>query len=289
MERGAYSKIGLISYQTKKINELIENRRIALAKKLALELLSDYSYDTQLLKALSRIYMIERDYENAIRILESIDETCIYKRLVSIYLKLNDEEKLYELYQKYFCDDSILDEQSEYNESSRRFKIYLEKRFNPSFDIDIYKLSYFEKQIYDYDETRAINHIEKHHCSKYSKAFNDDVKSIFNEDIDIIELFNKVKKSISNNSEKGNLGKGAGETYYFAYRNCGLRNDNGDLINSDTIKVCTLIGTNQIVSMYPNKEVNVLELCSLESQNVQSKIKVKTGMERFNSRYKSIK
>ena len=74
MERGAYSKIGLISYQTKKINELIENRRIALAKKLALELLSDYSYDTQLLKALSRIYMIEHDYENAIKILKNVEE-----------------------------------------------------------------------------------------------------------------------------------------------------------------------------------------------------------------------
>lgn len=73
MERGNYSKKGFVSYQFKKVSELVENRRFALAKKIILELLVDYPNDFRLKKLLSRIYIFERDYQSAKQVLETMN------------------------------------------------------------------------------------------------------------------------------------------------------------------------------------------------------------------------
>lgn len=283
MNRDVYSKKGFISYQTKKIEELIENCRISLAKKLALELLPDYSHDLKLLKALARIYTIEQDYESAKEILESVEEVHSYKRLIAIYMKLNEEEKLFDLYKKYYSDSAILDKKVGYDENDRRLKLYLEMKFNPSFEVDIDSLSYYEKQIYDYDEVSAIEHIKTHHCKEYTN------ENIFSSEIDIVDLFYKVRESIDNNREKGTLGKSAGEIYFFNYPQCGIKNDTDNPIYTNTFKVCTLIGTNKIITMYPCLMGNCTNLCYLENSSVRNKIKVKTGIERFNSKYGNLK
>lgn len=232
---------------------------------------------------LARIYTIEHDYERTIEILEIFEETYGYRRLVAIYMKLNEEEKLFNLYKKYYSNNEVLDKKLGYDENDRRLKLYLETKFNRSFKVDFDDLSYYEKQICNYDEARAIDHIKRHHCEEFFE------KSRFCEEIDIVDLFNKVKQNILNNSEKGILGKSAGEIYYFNYQRCGLRREKERLIYTNTFRVCTLIGTNKIISMYPSKEVNDYQLCYLEEQNTKSKTKVKTGIERFNSKYGNIK
>lgn len=283
MERSIYSKKGLISYHVKKIEELIEDGKVLLAEKIALDLLNDYYNDLGLLKALARIYTIKHDYEKAEEILESIEEVYGYIRLAAIYMKLNEEEKLLNLYEKYYLDDSVMDEQIGYDETKRRIKLYLETKFNHFLKIEIENLSYFEKQIYNYDEVMAIDHIKRHHFEKCEG------KSTFCSEIDIVELFNRVRESINENKEKGTLDKNVGEIYYFRYPECGTKYDPIKLIYTNTFKVCTLLNTNKIITMYPCLEPSNAKLCYLKNENKSSKIKVKTGIERFNSKYGNLK
>lgn len=282
MDRDIYSKKGFISYQTKKIDKLISDCKIPLAKKIALELLNDYAYDFKLLKLLARIYIIDHEYENAKQILEGIEEKYAYQRLMRIYLKLNEEQKLFEIYKKYYLNVPMLDEELGYNEQDRRIKLYLEKKFNPTFEIDIDKLSYYEKQIWDYDEARAIEHVKSHHCKEYTDL------NIFSPNIDIVDLFYKVREYISNNNN-GTLDKGIGEIYFFYYPQCGITTSIEEPIYTNTFKVCTLIGTNKIISMHPCVMGKYTNLCYIENSIKKNKTKVKTGIERFNSKYGNLK
>lgn len=189
------------------------------------------------------------------------------------------------MYKKYYSDDLILDETKGYDETIRRIKIYLENKFNPDFKVDIEKLSYFERQIYDYSEEAAIKHIMENHYNNCN-----DFKSIFYNTINIEELFYKLKNNIFNNIEKGTLHKNVSENYIFYYPKCGMQiGETKRIVYPDTLKVCTLLGTNQIITMYPYNILNNNDICYFKEKENISKIKVKSGLERFNSRYGNIK
>jgi len=281
-----FSEKGFIVNQCRKIDELMINKKFSIAKKRIYQLLNDYPNDFGLLKLLARILILENDYQAAKEILENMDMEYSSIKLPSIYIKLNEEEKLRDLYEKYYKDDdTMLDSTIAYHEAKRSVKLYLEKRFNITSNIDKAKLTYFERQICDYSDEEAINHIMENHYNNSSIY-----KSIFYNEINIEELFYKVKDNIYNNSGKETIHKNISENYYFYYPKCGVQIDEqGNKVYPNTIKVCTLLGTNEIITMYPFCTFDNTEICYFKEKENTSKIKVKSGIERFNSRYSNIK
>lgn len=96
-------------YQTNKIAGLIDKFEYTLAKKIVLELLEKYPEDYVLKKQFSRILTAEKDYEQSKLILESLGEERVFKKLIALYIKLNEEEKLFDFYNKYYIDENKVD------------------------------------------------------------------------------------------------------------------------------------------------------------------------------------
>lgn len=263
-------------YQTNKIAGLIDRFEYALAKKIVLELLEKYPEDYVLKKQLSRILIFERNYEQARLILESLEEKYIFKKLVKLYIKLNDEEKLFDFYNKYYIDENKVDFKhldSNYYQVQMYLKNKFDKLYNPNLD----EISYFERQLINYDEKIAIEHIKQSHY------LNNVEKSTFSEEIDIDFLFYQIKEYIVKNMNKGLLKRPNIDNYLFYYPHCGRSSEN---IICDYIEVCTFTNTSNILTMYPNNHLKNMDICNLrELQSEKTIVKVKSGLERFQSRY----
>ena len=120
-------------YQTKQVIELIDKFEINLAKKILLELLEKYPEDYVLKKQFSRVLTYEKDYEYSKLILESLEEKYVFKKLVALYIKLNDEEKLFDFYNKYYIDDSKVDFKN-LDYKYYQVQMYLKNKFDKSYN-----------------------------------------------------------------------------------------------------------------------------------------------------------
>ena len=82
-----------LSEQSKKITELINNGQIRLAREIVLELMNKYPKDEILKVQFARINILEKNYEEALIILEQLNEKKVFLKLVSlatIYLIVSD-------------------------------------------------------------------------------------------------------------------------------------------------------------------------------------------------------
>lgn len=263
-------------YQTNKIAGLIDRFEYALAKKIVLELLEKYPEDYVLKKQLSRIFTYEKDYEQSKLLLESLDEERVFKKLIALYIKLNDEEKLFEFYNKYYSEENKVNLKY-LNSNYYLVQMYLKNKFDESYIPNLNELGYFERQLISYDEELAINHIKQNHY------LNDIGKSMFSEEIDIDFLFKQVKEYIKENIDKSSLKGPTVDSYLFYYPSCGIKKEGG---NSNYFEVCTFTNTDNILTMYPNNYLKNKDICYLkEKEEEKTFIKVKSGLERFQSRY----
>lgn len=126
-------------------------------------------------------------------------------------------------------------------------RLGLKLKINPNF------LRYTEKLIYNYSEADAIKHIELHNSKVYMEYMNiDDIdftnnpENFFNEEIDVANLFDDVRKVLSMDKVSSNY-NGIFANYLFYYRNIG-DNSKGQL---NYLKVVTIAGTNDIITMFP--------------------------------------
>lgn len=141
---------------------------------------------------------------------------------------------------------------------------------------DMHHNSYLLSQIVDYSEELCLEHITKHQ----SYAGNDN-PCIFNEDIPVTDLYYKLRKMLPledkiYHSITDNL-------YIFKYDNCG-RVD-GKLV--DYMKVITLQGSNDIITMLPckNNERIVHKDLTPVIVDKSSKVKRISQIDKFNQRY----
>lgn len=274
-----YSRKGYITFQTIKVSELLDSGKINLAKKIIFELLKYYPYDVMVNIQLATILIFEKEYETAKTVLEGLPEEYVFNKLANLYIKLGEDDKLFELYNRYY-KEGVVDEFDYDSLSYNRLKIYLRKKYDPNYHLDITSIIYSDSQIFDYNDDRAINHIKKHH------SFNSiDDKGKFSDYIDIDSLFYDIKGSIDNNKNKSNLKRNVIDNYLFYLPNCGFQNE----VACNYVEVITLINSPNIITMYPAKFLGYGEVCYLdEKKEEKAPVKVKTGLERFQSKYGKI-
>lgn len=272
-----YSRTGYIAYQTTKIAELIDEGKFNIAKKIINELITEYSEDDVLKKQLARIYIFEQQYEKALEILNEILEKKVFMPKTMIYIKLNKEQELLELYKKYFKEFRIFNNKPIKSDQYKGLYIYLNKKYNPNFELEKSTLKYNDLQIYDYDREKAIEHIRWHHITNRETD-----KSLFNEDFNLEEAFDQIEEYVKNND--GHVTQNIIETYYFYSPNCGIAAMDKSL--TSYICVCTFVGTKDILTMYPVSKIKDRECIHLEErQKSNKKIKVRSGLERFKQKY----
>lgn len=271
-----YAKNGYLAYQSRQIEQLLTTGKYEQAKRYIYELLELFPNDDMTNRQLGVVLMVDKKYEEALKALKKAKEDNVFLILVKLYLKMGQEEPLYQLYLKYFQHDyfNFLAMNDDSYTKYCNMQLYLKSRYE---EVDRHKeFGYFRRQLISYDEKEAITHIkDRHALSKESSYFDDE--------IDIEQLFYQIKNRIDAIKEHAFLGRDTIEMYQFFYPNCGI-SIKGNL--SNYLKVITLINTNQIITMYPTDYLKQIDICELkEKEETKGKVKIKNGLERFTSRY----
>ena len=108
-------------------------------------------------------------------------------------------------------------------------------------------------------------------------------KSIFSNEINIEKLYDKVSANIKKRNDS-QIEQNIIEVYTFEYPNCGYTNN----INNNYLHVCTFLGSKDILTMYPTQKMKKRKVLQLEETiKPKKRIKIKTGLERFNDKYSS--
>lgn len=115
--------------------------------------------------------------------------------------------------------------------------VALSKEFNIFFDYDYKRvqLTYRNKQILDYDEERAIEHIIERH-------YNNEDKANFNKSLDPYQLFMEAKSMLA--PENKVKGLSYNDIYVIPYSNIGEYGE-------EYLQVVTLPNSRNIITMYP--------------------------------------
>ena len=181
------------------------------------------------------------------------------ERLTEILIYNERYQEAYELFQKY----------SIYMKEDLKEEMYafLVKKLN--LDIEVKSKRYIINQIINYNYNQAIEHIAKHKYENKNKI----VHTVFNDEISIEELIKMIKPHLilENLYDVGVINR-----YEIDCTNIDL--------NEERIVVGTLSETGDIVFCYPYKQ-NEEELDKIVEN--EDKVVRKTGLQRFNERYKN--
>ena len=120
-------------------------------------------------------------------------------------------------------------------------------------DVQCSSNQYMRQQIINYDEMRAIKHIQRH---KHDNLNNHN-HSLFNESIDILSLFETMKVLIPMVIPLPN--DEITDRYMIKYPNCGSFEHNG--FQSDFFTIVTLRNTHQIITMFPCCYIDTMNHC----------------------------
>ena len=131
--------------------------------------------------------------------------------------------------------------------------------------------NYIQKQIENYDYENAVQHIAKHKYEKKEKL----VHTVFSENIRIEDLIEMIKPYLT----KENLCKvGIYDKYEIDCENLD--------INENVLTVGTLSKTNDVIFCFPSKKMEDEIDLDLDETKEEKVIAPKTGLERFNQKYK---
>ena len=138
--------------------------------------------------------------------------------------------------------DSIKDFMSSYNSSDDGVKLKIALTLFKELGVFFYNkyprlndLTYSDKQLVSYDETRLLSHISENHINKEDK-------NNFHEDIDLYALLTEVKSKLTN--ENSTLTFNLNDMYHIDYPGIGT---NGESI----LRVVAIPGTKEIITMFP--------------------------------------
>ena len=280
---GKYSEKGHLAYVTQNILELIEKRKIKLAKQIIFDELKKFPNDECLNKHLAYCYFLEKNYEAMLKVSKELKEEKEFLNITIAAIKLEDEEKLRYLYETYYYD-YCLPIKLEYSKGDiyRLYRCYLMKRFEPHLELDTFKMTYKERQVWQYSPENALDYIKKNYGGNIQRR---DVA--FYPNIDLDELFEFATESIEYNKGRESCGR-LGESYIFSYPGCGITSDGKEC---DYLIVSTSFNSNNVFSMHPATSLNLeyypelSEFIHTKTQTKSSKVKAKSGLERFKSKY----
>lgn len=273
-----YSRRGEISYQTSKIGKLIDDGNYNLAWKTINDLLPKYMEDERLKFQMVCLNLIEKNYDEALILIEELNEKRNFITKTELYVLLGNEDKEFEMYKKYFkvfnFDNPFYIQDNRY----RLLYIYLNKKFNLGFELPKFLgTNYLEQQIYSYSRERALENIRLNHF----EASNMD-KGIFDSSVNIEEIYDYVDNVIKNTDVIGKIKFGK-QVYRFLYPNCGLVRS-GEVANGFSVVVS--LGTRDIIAIYPSRMRCIDDAMEYEPLKKETKkVKIRNGLERFNDRY----
>ena len=150
-----------------------------------------------------------------------------------IYIKDNKFEEAFDVINKIMSSYNSIDDGIKFKIALILLKelgVFFYKEYP-----NICKMSYSDKQISEYNETRTLSHISINHIS------NND-KNSFNDDIDLYKLLTEVKDKITKDNETLTLN--LNDMYHINYPNIGK---DGESI----LRIITLPGTKDIITMFP--------------------------------------
>lgn len=203
---GNHSRKGHTIYITENIIKLIKNRKLREAKRILNEELEISPNDKHLRSLLLHCNLLEHNYEEVAYVEKDLEEEDLLKVTIAA-IKLNDDKRIKYLYRRYF--NFYKPKEHIDKEGYRMLKYYLIKRLNPNVELDIDKMSYKEKMVWNYDERHAINYIKSNYCDISSSR-----NMILSPSIDLEELYYLAKESIEYNKGNECIGK-IGESYLF--------------------------------------------------------------------------
>ena len=162
------------------------------------------------------------------------NKSCAIQEILNLNIKLGHYEEALVYLEKLINTDKSLDIRE-----VEKYKFYLEynlKEINNKRKIN----GYFNNQLVEYSEIKAINYIGFN-----SNENKNVIHNIFNNDVEIKSLFNRMKDEIKQ-LEPVNFG------IYDKYT-IELENVIGSVRNIDTNLLCivTICGTKNIISMFP--------------------------------------
>lgn len=142
---------------------------------------------------------------------------------------------------------------------------------------------YSMQQVLNYDEKKALDHINKHLSSKDEKVF-------FSDKINVNKLFKIIRDKIDNNKKINTYD--SMEIHYYMIPGIGYVD--GFLCN--TLKVINVPNTNNIINMYPTLESDQkFEILDIDygqiykdKEQTNQKVKTMSRAERFNQKYKKV-
>lgn len=282
-----HSSRGNIIYQTRYISKLIEERKIKQAKLLINDLLKEYPDDNILVFECARILSMEGNYEEAYDRLSSLEEHDQYYHFFLTVLAIlsKNYEAMEYYYNEYFANETY--QEKAFKETQQvSLQIYLQKIFEPDKTIDInsypnsIRNSYFVRQMVNYDENLAYNHIANRHV--YHQSPN---KTIFNPAIDIKKLMGELKELIEEHQGESHL-TNLQEVYYFYYPQCGKTSEE-PVANLNHLVASTIFNTSDILTIYPCRDNSVQRpiMFPIEKDNNGKELKLVSQIDKFNMRY----
>lgn len=260
-----------LEIQKKIIRDLISEGSMEEAENKIFTLLCFYPYNHFLLKELAFIYRLDGRYEDALAILEDLNEQYVFRHLLSLYIKIGDIDKIYEFYQKYFKDNVDL------NTSDYRMLIYLRKLFEEDFKMTRNKLTYDNRQVYAYKKNDALSYMKRHY---QTEDLNESV--IFSDKVDAFKLFDKAKRYITKNPEAGRIIGYTQERYVFYVSNVGIV----DKKETDYCIAETFVGSSDIIYFRPVWGDNLKDdAVNLKNPKVTRKlVRIKNELEKLKER-----
>lgn len=231
-------------------------------------------------KSLRYLGQFDKSIEELKNILNKCDtRNCIYIKteLFYIYYHLNRYEEAMELLPElYNAPNKNIN-----NHSLLIMDLVMKKSLGMPIKYRIGSRSdYLKKQIVDYNENLAIEHIKQH--ASYEEGTIE--HSVFNESLDIEYLFQVVKENLKN-SEKANINETL-EIYYFSVHGIGYENNSP----CSCLKVVVCPNTKNIITMYPYSHLTDEKSQPLIYDHnklfkAESKQKVISRIDKFNKRY----
>ena len=270
---GKYSADEHKELQKNRILELIENHKLREAKRIINEELRIFKNDKLLRGILLYCNFLEKNYEEVLAYNKDLERKNVIIITISA-IKLNDNEKLKYLYEKYFRNYIpcyIFEKSNE--ENYRMLKYYLTKEFESELEVPDIKMTYREKMVWDYNEEEAISYIISNYCNYKSNR-----NVMFIPNIDIKELFETVQKSIELNKGNEIITKQE-EKYIFYLPGCGFEKKTKQ--PCDYLEVSTTINTNNVINIVPSSKpakglyysISKLSNPKYETQQYKSRVK----------------
>ena len=216
------------------------------------------------------IYFMKQEYEKALEYYNNVitkNKTsyrdAIYKK-ICVYIKNNNYEKVLELIEELKKYD--VNKKYRYLYDNNSVELLCNKRLGK--DISSEGNTYTERQIIKYSKEKTLKHMAFHKEMNKNKTLH----SVFNDNVDLEELYNYALLNINEDNFYYNNFM---DIYLLDYPNVGIVNDK----QVNYIEVITFPNTKQIITIFPyNKSIK-------EKRKENTKVKQMSRIDKFNKKY----